>query len=247
MNRRFIHSNNLIFDLGMNNAEDTAYYLKKGYKVVSVEADPLFIEKAQVQFTEELNKGLLHLYQVAIWTTYDRLPFHISKKNAHWSSLDINWASRDNGETETIEVTCIPLAHLFSLHGVPSHLKIDIEGADELVIDQLQAFAYLPAYISIEDCRFGFRYLEKLKALGYSQFKLSNQATVTDLNDPLIAHHFPAGSSGPLGEQVPGPWIVGGNIEQVYADQVRTRDNERRSPAGIWWDIHASAPQNLFI
>ncbi len=247
MDSHFVHNNGLIFDLGMNNGEDTDYYLKKGYQVVSVEADPRFIDKAQAKFEREISKGQLHLYQMAIWKDYAKLPFHISKKNAHWSSLDINWASRENSEMETIEVNCVPLAHLFALHGVPSHLKIDIEGADEIVIDQLLTFNYLPAYVSVEDCRFGFRYLEKLKMLGYNQFKLSNQATVTDLNDASITHHFPVGSSGPLGEQVPGPWYDGENIEQVYSEQVRTRNNERRSPAGVWWDIHARAPQNLFI
>lgn len=30
----------LIFDIGANNGDDTAFYLKKGFRVVAIEADP---------------------------------------------------------------------------------------------------------------------------------------------------------------------------------------------------------------
>lgn len=247
MNRRYVQSNGLVFDLGMNNGDDTAYYLKKGFHVVAVEANPALADQARTRFEAQLKTGQLRIYQLAIWSEYARLPFHISKKNAHWSSLDAGWASRENGETETIQVDCVPLAHLFALHGVPFFLKIDVEGADEMVIDQLGAMSYLPAYASVEDCRFGFRYLDKLSALGYTGFKLSNQASVSELVDEEIGHHFTFGSSGPLGDQVGGPWYGSAEIRNLYEDKVRTRENERRSPPGVWWDIHTRGPQSLCI
>ena len=33
--------NDVIFDVGMNNGDDTAYYLHLGCRVVAVEADPV--------------------------------------------------------------------------------------------------------------------------------------------------------------------------------------------------------------
>ncbi len=159
----------------------------------------------------------------------------------------MGWATRGEGVTQQIEVNCVPLRHLIALHGMPTYLKIDIEGADELVIDQMSQLPYLPAYVSVEDCRFGFRYLEKLMALGYDAFKLSNQASVQDCVDEEIGHRFVSGSSGPMGEQVPGEWYSGEGILRAYAERVRTQENERRSPPGVWWDIHARAPIGLSI
>lgn len=247
MDKRYVNSSNLVFDLGMNNGDDTSYYLKKDFRVVAVEASPLLVREAESRFAAEIGAGRLRIHHWAVWSDYADLPFFISKQNTHWSSLNSDWASRDAGETEPIFVHCVPLRHLFALHGVPMFLKIDIEGADEVILDQLHDQVYLPAYLSIEDCRFGFRYLEKLVALGYDAFKLSNQATVQDCVDTDIGHRFSLGSSGPFGEVIPGDWCSGNGILQAYAQQVRTRENERRSPAGVWWDIHARAPRSQCI
>lgn len=247
MDRRYVNSNNLVFDLGMNNGDDTLYYLKKGLRVVAVEANPVLVREATALFVDQIDAGRLRIHQWAIGRDYAHVPFFISKKNGHWSSLDPSWASRDAGETEQIQVDCIPIRHLFALHGVPMFMKIDIEGTDEMLIDQLSRQSYLPAYLSVEDCRFGFRYLEKLIALGYDAFKLSNQAVVQDLVDEEIGHHFSLGSSGPLSEQIPGEWYSRDTIFEAYVQQVRTSENERRSPPGVWWDIHAKGPDSQVI
>ena len=34
-------SNNLIFDVGLHTGQDTAFYLKKGFRVIAIEANPL--------------------------------------------------------------------------------------------------------------------------------------------------------------------------------------------------------------
>ena len=36
----------LVFDIGMNNGDDTAYYLHRGFRVVAVEADPILCAAA---------------------------------------------------------------------------------------------------------------------------------------------------------------------------------------------------------
>jgi FkbM family methyltransferase len=247
MAKQYVRSNRLVIDLGMNNGEDTAYYLKKQFRVIAVEANPLLVEQAQKRFAAEITQGRLTIQHVAIWNEQARLPFHISKKNSHWSSLDSNWASREGSDTDQIDVDCVPLAQLFALYGVPTFLKVDIEGMDEIVLDQLPLQAYLPAYVSVEDCRFGARYLEKLIALGYEGFKLSNQAVLDQMVDEEVNHRFTFGSSGPVGEQVPGVWHSASEIIPLYQKQVRTQNNERRSPPGVWWDIHARGPQSRSI
>ena len=34
---------NLIYDVGMSNGDDTAYYLHRGFRVVAIEANPLLV------------------------------------------------------------------------------------------------------------------------------------------------------------------------------------------------------------
>ena len=37
----------LIYDVGMNNGDDTAYYLSLGFRTVAIEADPELVEQAK--------------------------------------------------------------------------------------------------------------------------------------------------------------------------------------------------------
>jgi hypothetical protein len=46
---------NLVYDVGMNNGDDTAHYLECGYRVVAIEADPLLVRNARQRF--ETNFG----------------------------------------------------------------------------------------------------------------------------------------------------------------------------------------------
>ena len=53
--------NQLVFDVGMHQGEDTDYYLSKGYRVIAVDADPSLIERASQQFGEAEREGKLVL------------------------------------------------------------------------------------------------------------------------------------------------------------------------------------------
>ena len=45
-------NNNLIFDFGFHNGDDSDFYLRKGYNIVAIEANP-----------ELVNKGIMHSQQ----------------------------------------------------------------------------------------------------------------------------------------------------------------------------------------
>jgi len=54
-----MYNKDLIYDVGMHNGNDIAYYLSRGYPVVSIEADPVLAEKAKNRFAGQLtNKSL---------------------------------------------------------------------------------------------------------------------------------------------------------------------------------------------
>lgn len=44
----------LIYDVGLHDGQDSAYYLSKGYRVVAIEASPDFAQHAEQQFRAEI-------------------------------------------------------------------------------------------------------------------------------------------------------------------------------------------------
>ncbi|MBB3319409.1 FkbM family methyltransferase [Rhizobium sp. BK181] len=238
--KHFASGSQLVFDLGMNNGDDTDYYLKRGFRVVALEANPTLCESAARRFETEVNDGRLTIVHAAIWEHSGEAVFHINLENDHWSSIDIGWAGRNDGTCRAITVRCVTLSELFAEYGVPLYLKIDVEGVDHVVLDQLKELPSLPLYVSVEDCRFGFQYLETLAACGYDGFKLLDQSTVPSLRDSSLGYNFPVGSSGPFGDDVPGAWSSYGSVVDSYSHTVRDFNGNRLAPRTQWWDIHCT-------
>jgi FkbM family methyltransferase len=231
---RFARDSRLIFDLGMNNGDDTDFYLRRGFDVVALEANPALCKKAEKRFASAVTEGRLKILNVAIWDKPGAATFFVNLDNDHWSSLDIGWAGRDASRCKEINVRCVTLAELFGKFGVPRYLKIDVEGVDQAVLEQLREMDLLPLYVSVEDCRFGPRYMEILASCGYDAFKLLDQSSV-----PQLQGGFPQGSSGPFGDEVPGKWLSYAQMMAMYST-VRDSDGNRLAPHTHWWDIHCT-------
>lgn len=240
--RQFECDSDLIVDLGMNNGDDTEYYLKKGYRVLAVEANPVLCRQAAERLSVAVAAGRLTIVNAAIWNECGRTTFFLNLDNDHWSSLDRGWAEREGSRCSEIPVDCISLDSLFQAYGIPRYMKVDVEGVDQLVIDQLKEQPRLPCYLSIEDCRFGYEYMAALDAMGYAGFKLLDQSTVPDMVDASVGHRFKPGTSGPFGEDVPGEWLPVAAMEETYCREVRDRNNIRQAPRTHWWDIHCRGP-----
>lgn len=232
---RFARDSRLIFDLGMNNGDDTDFYLRRGFDVVALEANPALCEKAAKRFEGAIAEGRLRLLNAAIWEKPGEATFFVNLDNDHWSSLDAGWAGRDASRCKEIKVRCVTLAELFGEFGVPHYLKIDVEGVDQAVLEQLCGMDLLPLYVSVEDCRFGPRYMEILASCGYDGFKLLDQSTVPHMNGG-----FPPGSSGPFGGEVPGEWLSHDKMMTLYSTTVRDVHGNRLAPRTHWWDIHCT-------
>jgi FkbM family methyltransferase len=235
----FARDSRLIFDLGMNNGDDTDFYLRRGFDVVALEANPSLCEKARTRFASALAGGRLTILNAAIWDRPGEATFHVNLDNDHWSSLDIGWAGRDASRCRAVKVRCVTLAELFAEFSVPHYLKIDVEGVDQAVLEQLRGADRLPLYVSVEDCRFGPRYIETLAGCGYDGFKLLDQSQVPSLRDGDRA--FPTGASGPFGEDVPGAWLSHADMMALYSTTVRDAQGARLAPRTHWWDIHCTS------
>jgi FkbM family methyltransferase len=237
---RYADDSRLIFDLGMNNGDDTAHYLSQGFDVVALDANPALCETARSRLRTAIEAGHLKILNAAIWEKSGEATFYINLDNDHWSSLDIGWAGRDASRCREISVPCVTLSSLFGEFGVPHYLKIDVEGVDLAVLEQLRSHELLPRYVSVEDCRFGLLFIETLASCGYDGFKLLDQSTVCHMTDRATGCLFPAGSSGPFGKDLPGDWLSHEEMVTLYSSTVRDLEGKRLAPRTQWWDIHCT-------
>jgi len=162
----------LIYDVGMNNGDDSAYYLSKGYRVVAVEADPVLVEQATQRFSSEIAAGRITILNVAIAEAEDVRPFWISPTMRIWNSFDRNTAGREGREAIAIDVPCRRFCSILDEHGTPYYLKADIEGWDVCCIHDLKK-EDLPRFASVEWV--DVHSLLALSQAGYNSFKVVDQ------------------------------------------------------------------------
>jgi FkbM family methyltransferase len=168
----------LVFDVGMNNGDDTAHYLYRGFRVVAIEADPTLVDAGRERFADAIRAGQLELVNAAIGPREEIAEFWICDEKREWNSFDRSFAARDGLPHHSIPIRCRRFGDLLKQYGVPYYLKIDIEGHDQYCLDDLNP-ADLPQYISLE---LGpFETMLRLQALGYSDFKLMTQNNHTQL------------------------------------------------------------------
>lgn len=242
----------LIFDIGMHEGADTAYYLAKGFRVVAVDANPALCETARRRFAPEINYGRLLILNVGISDQEAELDFHISKAQSDWSSFVPEFALRAGG-TEIVRVRCTTLDRLMRDFGVPYYCKIDIEGHDRAAVLALNKLPSLPRYVSVEATVGDFCFI--MSALGYGGFKIINQyhiGNVPAISPPLEGQFsdtkmVPGLHSGPFGDETYGRWLT---AEQFTEEYRRLREKDFRGSeaeaAGVpeneyhrWCDFHA--------
>ncbi len=224
---------NLIFDVGMHKGEDTAYYLKKGYKVVAFEANPDLVNENLFRFNKEINDGCLKIVAGAIVddpALYGKkVSFFINNDNSVWGTLKPEWAKRNEmlGTTnKEIKVEAIDFSKCIQDYGMPYYLKIDVEGVDKVCLTALKDFNNRPSYVSIESEKLIFQSLIEeiniFQELGYSKFKAIQQQGISNSQDLIvkdnktIEYHFSEGSSGLFGDSTKGAWMNEKEIINKY-------------------------------
>ncbi|HND96630.1 MAG TPA: hypothetical protein PLH49_12755, partial [Chitinophagaceae bacterium] len=61
-----MRENKLVFDIGMHIGQDTCHFLKMGYNVIAVEANPDLVIQNRKKFRKEIEKGQLIILNVGI-------------------------------------------------------------------------------------------------------------------------------------------------------------------------------------
>src|SRR5262249_4578099 len=188
--------NELIYDVGMNNGDDTAYYLSLGFRTLAIEANPELVEQAKARFAREIASGRLIILNIGIADREGELPFWICETNSRWSSFD---PQRLTGTPHyQIQVPCTRFETIVAEHGVPLFCKIDIQGNDFLCLEGFTPHN-VPQFLSIEADDLNLRLVDMLRALGYSLFKCISQSTFIPMQlggaligDDNVTTHFAA-------------------------------------------------------
>jgi FkbM family methyltransferase len=228
----------IIYDVGMHNGDDTAYYLQKGCKVVAIEADPALCEQARRRFADRLGDGL-EILNIGIAKAPGELDFFVHRRSSVLSTFR---PPKDAGNAEIWRRISVPTARLSDIvraHGEPRFIKIDIEHFDVYALEDLRAAGITPPAISAEAHE--FEVLVVLLRMGYARFKFVNCAQVSRrfrshkirLGDGTLAEYsFPHHSSGPFGADLPGTWLSPSQATYLY--------HGRHVMLGAgWFDVHA--------
>jgi FkbM family methyltransferase len=175
---------NLIYDVGMYNGDDTAYYLAKGFRVIAIEAAPHLVEQASRRFEREIAAEKLIILNIGVSDHEGAFPFYISDTNPEWNTFDSSVAKDKDIDFHQVTVSCRRFRSILDEFGTPYYLKLDIEGNEIYCLRDL-IVSDLPNYVSFEKtAQFTVESLTLLHNLGYTGFKLISQNSLLPVEYP---------------------------------------------------------------
>ncbi|WP_442484674.1 FkbM family methyltransferase [Aeoliella sp. SH292] len=247
---------NLVFDVGMHNGTDTAFYLSKGFRVVAVEANPKLAAECRERFQAEIAESRLTIVEGAIVppsvieSGQTSIKFYRSDSMSVWGTICDDWVDRNHQlgtNFEAVEVPVIDFVQVLREQGIPRYMKVDVEGVDMVCIDALERFQVRPDYVSVEADFTTFQaaaeQVDRLASLGYNAFKDVEQSSIPAThvlpNPPLegryVDHRFRLGSSGAFGRELPGDWYTQEQVlRRFYTDHWRFKYLSNTGMVGCW-------------
>lgn len=211
------HSAPLVYDVGMHDGNDSAYYLAKGFDVVAIDANPSSCERCRDRFTAEIRAGRLTILNVGVSNEEGVGTFHVNLAEEPISTFvperfaAMEWVRQ---EWREIDVPIVRLSDLIDRHGCAAFIKIDVEFFDQNVMLDLLRTNHRPPLISVEAQEIDT--FCSLVCMGYRRFRLSSgedvprrfsRSPIRRLDGSEFEWSFPSFSSGPFGEDYPEPWL----------------------------------------
>jgi len=225
----------VIFDLGAHKGEDSDFYIKKGFRVVAIDANTKMCTINSQRFKTAVDNNKFKILNYAI-TEKDNevITFYENTDNSVWGTIFNSWNNRNKKfNTSSIETTVNTirldtlLERELQTYEIVTYIKIDIEGADTMALRSLSNAKQKPKFISIESEKVAWnKLLEEFaifKQLGYTKFKLIDQSKITQQQCPdpakegiYINYKFEEGSSGLFGDELPGQWLTESEAIKAY-------------------------------
>jgi FkbM family methyltransferase len=203
----------------MHKGEDTAFYLAKGYRVVAFEANAELVDACRQRFCAEIAAGRLTLIEGAVTDSGVATVRFYKHPLSTWGTTSEEAAERNLvvAESEPVDVPAVNFAEMLRSTGIPSFMKVDIEGSDMLCLEALLEFEQRPQSLSIESNKADWSGIEAefamLERLGYDRFAVVQQGTIPGreictrtLDGTPLEFRFEEDASGAFGSDV-GPWM----------------------------------------
>jgi FkbM family methyltransferase len=235
----------LVYDIGLHKGEDTDFYLKKGYEVVAFEANPTLVDFCRDRFAEQIRSGQLQIVSGAIAPPTDtgKVTFYVNERLSVWGTISVDFMQRNDKKgmkSKEVEVNRVDIVDSIRTFGMPLYMKIDIEGADSLVLEAMRNFEDRPQFLSFELNNTVTSQIvvdvETAYDLGYRRFQLVPMADMAGshietetIRGEKFSYVVPKDASGPFGKDLRGRWVTRDELLTIFKGKYHG-----------WQDIHAS-------
>ncbi len=144
--RPFIHTGDLVFDIGANRGRKTMIFRWLGAKVLAVEPLAAFGDEWVPELFWKFGKDpYVMILGAAIGPTNGKAPIWVQKNIPYLSSMSRLWMERSTHKLFYNQKTCeqrqvrtMTLDGLMGIYGFPQFIKIDVEGSENEVVKTLR-------------------------------------------------------------------------------------------------------------
>jgi FkbM family methyltransferase len=176
---QFVEPGDLVFDIGAHAGNRTRAFASLGCRVVALEPQPDFARLLRMLFA---SSSAIEIVEAAAGNAAGSTSLSISERTPTVTTLASGWREARAGDPDFVgvrwnrrlEVETTTLDLLIARFGVPSFIKIDVEGGEPAVLAGLAqavpalSFEYLPRAIDqVQAC------LARLSSLGPYRFNWS--------------------------------------------------------------------------
>ena len=243
----------IIFDIGANKGQNFNYFFEKADLVIAFEANVNLVEKIKSDFKQFIDNNRLIIENIALIDDENikKIDFFISKKNDVLSTI----YPGDKDKFYKQEARCEKASSLIKKYlknyniSEIEYIKIDIEHADKLVLNDLLKNDIIAKNLSIE-CH-DPEVIELILNSPYKSFKFVEGADMTfkenievmTKNNKKKLMNFDKHSSGPYSDDIPGNYYSKNSILPYFLNNglgwIDTHcSNEKKNNLETIKDVH---------
>ena len=179
---QFFSKNDLVFDVGANTGSRTKLFLNLGANVICFEPQPKlfehlssFLKQNKKCFIKNLGLGdcrgsqILDISDAHVLSSMSERWINATKNSGRFAQY--NWDTKINVDTSTLDIE-------IARHGVPTYVKIDVEGYELEVLKGLsEPIKFISIEFIAEDIQRSIAWMDKLDELGNYQYNFSEGET----------------------------------------------------------------------